>query len=349
MDIFETISLAIILIFGGIISYEDIKSGKIRNKYVLIILFAAISLNMLFFPTIDHFTIFSSNLIISTVVGVLLYMLKVWNPADAKLFIAFSSIIPITIYKLTYFQHFLGLTVIVNTFFIAFIYLLFTIFTRDSWNFEKIAFIKAIEPRSILNLLLFFMSFPWLLSLAFQLFGIRISSPFLYYVISIPVYTVLLKFLGNKTLGISILVSAIRFAVDPINFISFETAWSLSYSMIIAVGIFTFFRNISIIYFTKLVPISDLNSGSILVEYVFKDDEKYKKTLIREKSIIGDENGVIHEKDVELLKQLENKGSLTFQTIAIKQTMAFAPFLFAGVLATLIFQGPLPFLLKILF
>ena len=124
--VYNIIFLPVIITLGIITSYQDISYSRILNKWIVIglsfSLFVFISSSTLCFSYIRNFItiqdakIVSSltwridkwciNLIISMLVGYLLWRYKMWGAGDAKLFIVYASLIPMGKYSIIYFNYY---------------------------------------------------------------------------------------------------------------------------------------------------------------------------------------------------------------------------------------------------
>lgn len=143
-----------ILFIGCITSYEDFKTSKIRNKWILAGLLYSLAIYILswilyvlsvkgiinypvgeaVFYIMWYFDKWCINLVISTVVSYLLWHFKVWAAGDAKLFICYSALIPMGQYSKVYFNYYFASFFLLLTIFIpATVYL----FLRSSIYFIK--------------------------------------------------------------------------------------------------------------------------------------------------------------------------------------------------------------------
>jgi len=85
--------LPAILFLGIITSYEDIKSGKIRNKWIMSALIYAVLVNVvlvLFYPSkngihLPYLIELTTNSLFSVVLGFGLWYLGIWTAGDGKL------------------------------------------------------------------------------------------------------------------------------------------------------------------------------------------------------------------------------------------------------------------------
>ena len=124
--------LPAIMLLGIITSYEDIKEGKIRNKYII---FSIIYSLLIYFILILMYSLkgtlrgeYISGLIINIffaiIIGYAFWKSGVWTAGDGKLFIAYAFLVPLTEYSEGYVTFFPSMVLLVN-FFVPFsIYML---------------------------------------------------------------------------------------------------------------------------------------------------------------------------------------------------------------------------------
>ncbi|MDD5005942.1 MAG: prepilin peptidase [Candidatus Omnitrophica bacterium] len=125
-DILGFIFYPLIVFIGATTSYEDFKTFKIRNKWILIGLIYTVSVYLSFSilyglavkqilsPAIGKFSFcfvwnfdkWCINLAISTLVAYLLWHFKMWGAGDAKLFITYAALIPMGQYHRVYFNYY---------------------------------------------------------------------------------------------------------------------------------------------------------------------------------------------------------------------------------------------------
>ena len=93
---------------------------------------------------------------------------------------------------------------------------------------------------------------------------------------------------------------------------------------------------------TASVGIASLKPGMLLADVIYKDGKTYKtdsgkvsRNILKLEST-GDG---LTEDDVKTLKRLHKEKRLGFSKVNVKQTVPFAPFIFLGVLLTIISSG----------
>ncbi|MBW3020203.1 A24 family peptidase [Candidatus Woesearchaeota archaeon] len=133
----EVILLSLFLVLGIYFSYYDHKYSKIPNKTLLLGFFLAFIINLIYFDKLIFL-----NLLISTIIGFLLWKFNIWGAGDGKLFILFSFIIPLEFYPKKYYE---TLTLLINSFLPLFLFLIILgLFKINKLKFEKISILKII-------------------------------------------------------------------------------------------------------------------------------------------------------------------------------------------------------------
>ncbi len=125
--------LAIIFIIGLIITIEDFKFGKIRNKWIKwgfiagsAFYFLTVIILLAYFQTIDwyYYLLLLANTAIAFILGFILWHFKLWAGGDAKLFTLYVFLIPLFFYSNAYFQYWPALNLLINIILPIFVYLL---------------------------------------------------------------------------------------------------------------------------------------------------------------------------------------------------------------------------------
>lgn len=151
------IFLPAVLLLGCFTSWEDFKTSRIRNQWIKRALIYAVSAYFLigifslpFFKKMTqtlgvdlsvllwHFDRWCVNLTVSCVAAYLLWYHKMWGAGDAKLFICYSALIPMSQYSKIYLNYYFASFFLLMAIFIpATIYLLLR---------ALVYFIKRFEP-----------------------------------------------------------------------------------------------------------------------------------------------------------------------------------------------------------
>jgi len=125
--------LPIILIIGLIITFGDLKEGKIKNKWIkfgLIIGFTIYLFNIICLLIIkqdiawQNYEYILWNTLIAFIFGFVLWHFKLWAGGDAKLFTLYVFLLPLNFYSNWYFKYWPALALLINICLPIFIYLL---------------------------------------------------------------------------------------------------------------------------------------------------------------------------------------------------------------------------------
>ncbi len=339
--------LPMIVFLGIVTSYEDIKFGKIRNKWVAIGLGYGILVNLILFflnkVSADYMIKFSANAMAALAVGFAIWLLNLWTAGDAKLFFAFSTLIPIyNPHSYTFF-----ITYLSNTFIpISAVFLLYVLF-RASKKKKLFYLKKTFNLKTIFGLIPFIFGFSWVIGLSFGIVGLRGNLALSFGVIFL-IYYIFDTILKIKILYIGLLLSLARLIFDKsVYSLQFAGQFLLLIFLFLLVRIFLF--SIGSGYLSKEIKLNDLKQGMIPAETLLKINGRYIKRM-KGFSMIGSarddkpgkplfKNSAIglNGKDIAKLKSLQKK--MHFKTLRIQATMPFAPFLFLGALLTIAFQG----------
>lgn len=356
----EIISFIFLIIFGSIISYEDIKIHKIRNKYILLLLFFAFAINIKnLFVGPAYFLSMLTNIIIAFLAGFLLWHFHFWTAGDAKLYLAFSALIPLSVYTYRHIIIFPAFDLMINTFILIFIALLSNLMIKTDLQ-EKIHILKnTLNLKFLVTTFLFLFGFLWLITSVLSLFNIQSN-----FLIIALVLIFILFFLGQKfkshLIKISIVLTIFRIFFDIKSILNFNFVLQFILSYIFFVFIFGFLSNLGSFMFINPVKINDLRTGMVPLEAVVKEKnkktKKYRKIFYSFFNIYDDKKyefliksprGLM-DKQIERLKRLYKEKKLNFDSLLIQQTMPFAPFLFMGAILTYLFSGSAIIFFKIL-
>ena len=114
--------LPVLFLIGLITSYEDVKTGKIRNKWLTLgliygaLFYVAILISFILGLGINSALIieFFTNFLFAIIVGFGLWYLRVWSAGDGKLFIIFAILLPFSYYSRGYFYYIPSLALLIN-------------------------------------------------------------------------------------------------------------------------------------------------------------------------------------------------------------------------------------------
>ncbi|MBT7903472.1 hypothetical protein HN587_06435 [Candidatus Woesearchaeota archaeon] len=338
--------LPIIIILGLVTSYQDITKRKIKNKYVIIALICSILINSTLFILnliqLDYIIFFLINIVGATLLGFIGWHFSFWGAGDAKLYLAFFSLIPLTHYKFISIDLPI-LELIINAFIPLFIYLTVKLILKTNFAHKRKILKRFTNHRYVLRIILTVFSLTWISKSILNYVGI--NSNYLYIMMGLFLISYLFnKIFEEQTIYVLIFIAIIRLFISPehftrfefwFNFLSFLTGFLLIKVLIIN----------STDFYSYKIKISNLKEGMIPLELITKKGfaifEKNQKFLELNKDTIAIERRTtgLTKKDIKFIQTAHNSRKLHFSHLNIQETIPFAPFIFAGCLLTIIFKG----------
>jgi len=364
-DLLSLLSMPAILSLGIITSWEDIKSSIIRNKWIV----AAVSYSLailsgtvfLLWRSGQHISIgylsqYAFNIFFGLAFSLLLWKLALWSAGDAKLFIAYTALVPLSFYSYSYMPYFPAFVIVVNTFILVLLFYLFLILYRSSRDAKKATFKRLLQPRFLAESMLFIFAFSWI---AFQLEPIlHHVFPFLPLIFFSILFLFCIWYLSEKIIKKSLFVPSIIVSVAAVLF-DFALVSSSAYvsRYLILVALFILVRyilvNLSFEVFSDPTYIEDLKPGMLAAENFEIKKDNYTKRPIGAlglfsinappgiKLLFKSKASGLSPLEIKEVQKLHGMGRIKGHTIRIFQTVPFAPFLFIGVIVTLVAQGNL--------
>ena len=353
-----------ILWIGFWASILDIKTGKVRNSLIKKGYVFGITVNSLLITSsimfvyvfnhtgIEHirFVYFLDllvNLASAFVVGFVFWKFDVWAAADSKIFILFSFLIPLTIYRYNKVPYFPSFTFLFNIFIIYIIFWFISfLFHLKIKNFdaEKVKSKLKLWKKNfnvhtvIVDAVIFYSIF--LMGFSLQVIQMPFSDyfPIMFYAISFILIRPLNKLLKKKTALLFVLAGieigytayAIIFS-DSFSIYSFgNQIMRFSSFMIIVLAVFKFL-NIATRFERKMVRTENISANMVLTQSSF--------VRVRDKRELTENLGTIYpdgllENQSESLKKFLKKENIT--EIEIFKTFPFIPFIFASAIITII-------------
>ena len=180
MQLYDMFLLAGLFFIGALTSYEDMKEGKIRNKWVVVGLLYSLAVTLAFvadsfvrqkaFP-IAFLSGYFLNIFLIFVLGIILWKLSFWTAADAKLATSYAALLPLPLYsgEVPYAPFTI---VLLNTFIVAFASLFIALMISTTTKEKTSAIKHAINPKSLFDSALFVFGFSWVAKLLLALSGI---------------------------------------------------------------------------------------------------------------------------------------------------------------------------------
>ena len=271
---FQPVLLSIIVVFGIWTSYTDLKKGVIKNYSVLLLIMTAIFLNIFFIKTFVTNPLTSGiNIILAVIVGVLLWLAGLWSAADAKLFIAFSFLLPILFFS-----------ILVNSFVPLFIFFFFHTIFKTSFKEKKEIFIAVVKPKFILSILVAILALMFISYEISHIFKISVNYFLTTILFFLIFWLIEQKFkLKLNYFYIVVVILSIVFLHKIIFTLSFFMNWIISSCIILILYSLIL---LSRFVYTQSVKLTELKEGMIIAEMIFKRGGKYFKRPIDRKSVV---------------------------------------------------------------
>jgi len=339
-----------ILVFGIWTSYTDIRRGKIKNLSIILLLISGLLINLIWTKSLIESplrVILNSG--IALLVGYIMWEFGFWSPADAKLFFAFSFLLPITIYNRGRIPYFPSYTILINTFVpVALFFLLYSLVKIRS-NFIKGEIKELLKLSSLLNMILFILGFSSFFIILNSLINFKIKLFF-----QIVLMFIISEIIKKRKRSFLIKINVFMIVLGIIT--NFESIFSLNFlkkfflTFFLFQGLRLLILNIEKISLTQELKIEDLKPDMIIGENIIKKNGTYSKDSISiithfdilrniRKKISAKFSGKLDENDVKKLKKLKKEDKLKFNTVKISKTTSFAPFIFLGMILTYLLKG----------
>lgn len=340
---------------GIITSFEDAKKGEIKNIYILAALVIGLLLNPLLFLAKEYLIAVLVNTVLAVIVGVAIWKLNLWSAADGKLFIAYSLLIPLSVYFYRSSMIFPSSALLVNTFVPIFLFILIHLIIKTSAR-DKIAIFKSVfNAKTLLNISLMFFALSWIIDFLFKISSFTINATtkvMLTYIIFIFVFA----YIKKKMIVLLSIASILRIILD------FNTVFSLKFVTAFLSGILVFLFLIIFIFnlgYFKLnnsLHISELKPKMKPLEGIVVKKGKYEKISlipspilfafisqmreqITQELVFPKNSDTLTQEDIRTIQDLYKNKRIQFDSILIQETLPFAPFLLLGVILTFLFKG----------
>lgn len=340
--------LPVIIFLGVITSYEDVKKGKIRNKWLLLSLGLALTLHLILFlqglSGNQEMLLLLSNFAISIIFAFALWNFNFWSAGDGKLFITYSALIPVGFYSSPFVSFFPSFNLFINVIVPFFVFFLFKMVFCSSMKKVKKSFMEGFKgfPGLFISLL----SVKWFVSIINEnLFNFQgvLSGFFIHAGIYFVVNTALTKTLERykikkfKPVYFYLGLIVLRLLINPEGLLNVKLLYTVLFTTI---GYSVLFRSLFNVVYSmsyKKKRICNLMEGDV----IFKEKEKGRKKAKRKKTSILDfieaKPEGIDKTDLKKIKELSKSKSVQLRTVPVADTIPFAPLMFIGALITLIF------------
>lgn len=316
--------LPMILLLGIVTSYEDIKFGNIRNKWILLAIAYSVVINIISFPlgynNLEYLLKVAINGLISLIIGFIIWYANLWTAGDAKLFFAFALLLPLEVYGPANLNFFPSALILYYAFVpfavLLFIVMLFKVISDDKLH----SLIKNIKLKDLFQSVLFVFAVSWLLKFLLELTGLK--AEIILTLLFLIVIFKIVKIFNFSVLYISLPIVLLRFIFDRSVFSINSVLESLALITIFILIRF-FLLSLGSAYFTKNISIGNLEEGMEPAENIAKFTKKFKKAKNTEAFF---KPRPLSANEIIYLKKTARNSNLKY--LKIHQTISFSPFLF---------------------
>lgn len=343
----------LVISFGLMTSWTDYKKGIVKNSQILVGLIYSLFFAFVYlWPEVGLTFLFSA--LFSTFIALFFWLIDIWPPGDAKLFIVYSLLFTPAVYLKN--GYLLGIDILINIFVPAFFLLFFLLLFRSDLSEVKKSLKQAFDPYQIFLVSLALFGFVGFLSKFLRFIGL--PGGFIVSIILLFFVFELFKNYSPVNFEYIFIIAALVRLVLGIwsgSILSVSYIFQFSGTLIVFLLMRYFVPYLGHYVYLRQVPIDQLEPGMNLAEGIVKtasgqENEQInfeKINLIRSSlvSIMQDKTRqIIHsteslsEEDVDKIKELIESGKIRFDQIGVYPGIEFGPYLFAGFLVTLYFQ-----------
>jgi Flp pilus assembly protein protease CpaA len=347
---------------GIITSYEDIKIGKIRNKWIsLIVLISGILWFVLYFldmVSLNYVFLIFVYGFAALIIGFFIWFIGLWSAGDAKLYFAFSLLIPLSSYQQGDFP---AMVLLINSVVPIFLFLVGKMLIKSSRKQKLMVLKNVLQPKRLGKFMLVVFALAWIAQYLFFFMGIK--QNYVFSIIAIMGLSMLLdklfaldffKKLKIQSLYVLVAIGILRIIFEY-KFILTTTFWTGFFLLTLGYAIIRMFILDLGEIFSKSVNINKLQEGMVLAEIITKKGEKKKisgfgySQMGQKDSLFELDSCGLSKKDIERIKRMKKQGRIIFNALRIESTIPFAPFICLGALLTVFLKGNVVFFMLGLF
>lgn len=331
MIIIKSVLVSLMIVFGVICSYTDIKENIILNKVIftgLVMSLIACTVYFIMAGTADLLKLIIM-VVLSAVIGFLMYILHIWAGGDVKFFILLSLFIPADLIKQS--SPVAIVSVFVFTFAIAFVFLLFqSLYLAIKKENSPTKQIRNISIKQFLSSIVTVMAMQTVLKFVFGDLYFKYISIFLFLNVLVILSLSKVKWIKNNIVIIVFsIISVIGLVINIKN-----GQYSLDLKNIVVAILVIVFRGLAEKYNYKEINTSDVKQGMIL-SYSTVIGFMNSRVKGLPLSTTEDIASRLTNEEAESIKRWEHSKTGK-PTIVILRKVPFAIFIFLGYLIYLL-------------
>ncbi|HLD87276.1 MAG TPA: prepilin peptidase [Candidatus Nanoarchaeia archaeon] len=333
--------LPMLLFLGGVASYEDIREGKIRNKWILLglcygtIVYVYLLIANPPLLNIHELLPVLINAFLALCMGFLLWHLGLWSAGDAKLFFVLAFLLPSL--QPNDYVSFMGL--LTYSFVPLFMFFVFFSLISGKSSLARGQLRAILSLRSLVTMLFFSLGASWLLGFFGDILipRLQLLLKFLF----LLSYPFLAKYLGKSLIFGLLIISILRLLLDR-SLLTFSSLEELLLFLLLLVGMRLLLLDIHPVFIQRQVPVHELRNGMVPAEGVFRSGDRYFKTtnlrgLSKERlstALFRFPSDGLAQGEISRIREVSK--ALSFRSLVVQRTLPFAPFLFIGAILTIL-------------
>lgn len=349
--VFQVFFLLEIGLLGILTTISDLKRGKIYNKTIAAAIIAGLVFNAMQLQFAGPAE-FAANALFAFLAGFLLFAARLWSAADAKLFLAYALLLPSGFYVFGYVPLFPSMSILINAFVPAFIFLLVKLLAQTTKG-EKVKSLRScFSLRNVAYLATGVFGFGWLIEALLAFSGIPGN-----FFLSLFILFALIEIVGwlvpqKAMAGLIALLCIGRIAMEFGEVASIAFLLNFALTVLSMLLLFYFALSLGFLKYGKKARIGELKKGDVLLEAIVGDENGVlsKKDIfgkgifsamggIKERLAVDAKPTGLSEVEIEKIRAWEKQGKFDFGSILVQKSLAFAPLLFFGVILTVVFRG----------
>lgn len=366
----EYIFFLAIIFIGLRTSWDDYKTGKIRNKYIIGGLvygcIAFIVLGLFLNLGLGYLGKVVLNSVLALVIGYTFWNYRFWAAGDAKLFALFAFLLPLNYYTNGYLPYFPASAMLLNVFIIVFVYLVIRTLLALIWQAiksirlilnnklslklvwqDKKKYFKNNYKSVIHVFLLSLTAFLLIRLLSYQLVQFVPTSIFMvqmtFFIFMLMGYQLIDRLFEKKAWSVYLILIVILsyflysfFVSKIINLVDIQNTLTLSAVFVL----FYKFGNKFLAWYHEKTEVYEIKTADLQAYMILHPEEiealRVKSRLLRKQVFYPDG---LHLEQVEPIKEICQQCNI--EKLRLYKTFAFAPWIFLGLIVTVILKASL--------
>ena len=295
---------------------------------------------------LSSYTHYIVNSIFILALSFILWNVGLWTAGDAKLFFVFNLLTPPGMIQLGYQGFFYGIVFFTNIFGLMLFFFMYKIIRNTNKRYFLKSTSELFKLDFLINISMFIFGFDFL----FRFIRIPYENVFTSAILFFIIFQLLEILLKSKKKNFFIFLVVLRIIFDNHKLVSIRF---LSNFITILAFVILIFLLVKLSYYgsTKKIKIDNLEEKMQLAEDIEYDESNrlYRKVRVENLTLISylqndvfklgryDKNKGLSKENIDWIKK--KKSEIGIKTIRVFETMPFAPFIFVGIILTILAKG----------